>query len=216
MMSYFQLTIKKFFLKDGSIDLYAFLFGLLFLFTFAFMQLADWLTILASTLLASSVFRYITTDELFHEEIVNLSTPGQVIDYTISKNLFTLLFEFILLFIVFLLLILLEVFSFYPQAVVDKGYLLVQLLCVLGTENIILLFFNKPVKSYQEGIRRDRKEDIITGIENFKSLLPSIASNIMIALLCFLFRENLALYPALGFYVICLVIFVIVRTKLME
>lgn len=119
MMSYFQLTIKKFFLKDGSIDLYAFLFGLLFLFTFAFMQLPDWLTILASTLLASSVFRYITTDELFHEEIVNLSTPGQVIDYTISKNLFTILFELILLFIVFLLLSFLKVFGFLSAS--DRG-----------------------------------------------------------------------------------------------
>ncbi|KAA9241008.1 MULTISPECIES: hypothetical protein [Aerococcus] len=207
-MSYFQLTIKKFFLKDGSIDLYAFLFGLLFLFTFAFMQLPDWLTILASTLLASSVFRYITTDELFHEEIVNLSTPGQVIDYTISKNLFTILFELILLFIVFLLLSFLKVFGFYPQAIVDKGYLLVQLLCVLGTENIILLFFNKPVKSYQKGIRRNGKEDIVTGIESFKSLLPSIAINILFTCLCFFFRGDLGLYPALGYYVFGVVIFI--------
>lgn len=208
MMSYFQLTIKKFFLKDGSIDLYAFLFGLLFLFTFAFMQLPDWLTILASTLLASSVFRYITTDELFHEEIVNLSTPGQVIDYTISKNLFTILFELILLFIVFLLLSFLKVFGFYPQAIVDKGYLLVQLLCVLGSENIILFFFNKPVKSYQKGIRRDGKEDIATGIESFKSLLPSIVINILFACLCFFFRGDLGLYPALGYYVFGVVIFI--------
>ena len=214
-MSYFQLTVKKFFLKDGSLDLYAFLFGLLFLFTFAFMQLPAWLIILASTILASSVFRYITTDELFHEEFVKLSSPWKVIDYIISKNLFTLLFELILLFIVFFLLSILKVFNFYPLAIVDKETLLIQLLFVLGTENIILLFSNKVVKSYQKGLRRDSKEDIATGLENFKRLLPSIVSNSMIALLCFLFKENLGLCLALGYYGICLVIFVIIRTKWM-
>ncbi|PKY83071.1 hypothetical protein DBT48_03115 [Aerococcus mictus] len=185
------------------------------MFTFAFMQLPAWLIILASTILASSVFRYITTDELFHEEFVKLSSPWKVIDYIISKNLFTLLFELILLLSVFLLLSILKAFNFYPLAIVNKEALLIQLLFVLGTENLILLFFNKAVKSYQKGLRRNSKEDIATGLENFKSLLPSIAFNTMIALLCFLFKENLGLCLALGYYGICLVIFVIIRTKWM-
>ncbi|KAA9220397.1 MULTISPECIES: hypothetical protein [Aerococcus] len=185
------------------------------MFTFAFMQLPAWLIILASTVLASSVFRYITTDELFHEEFVKLSSPWEVIDYILSKNLFIFLFELILWFSAFLLLSFLKVFGFYPQAIVDKGSLLIQLLFVLGTENIILLFFNNSVKSYQKGLRRNSKEDIATGLENFKSLLPSIASNSMIALLCFLLKKNLGLCLALGYYGICLVIFVIVRTKWM-
>lgn len=67
-------TVRKFFIKDGSHDLYWFLFGLIFLFTFALIRMPQWIFCLGLGVLTSSVFRYITRDDLFYEEYQNLNT----------------------------------------------------------------------------------------------------------------------------------------------
>ena len=87
---FFNKTIKKFFIKDGSNDLYWFLFGLGFLFTFALIKMPQWIFCFGIGVLTSAIFRYITTDDLFYEKFLNLNTRSKKFKYILSKNMFTL------------------------------------------------------------------------------------------------------------------------------
>lgn len=77
---YFKNTLKKFFVKDGSYDLCWLFIGLVFLFSFALIQMSDWisLTTLGFTILSSAIFRYITTDSIFYDELLKIKEKKEI------------------------------------------------------------------------------------------------------------------------------------------
>ena len=83
---FFKNTVKKFFIEDGSHDLFCFIFGLVFLFIFTFFMMPKWIFCLGIGVLTSSIFRYITTDGLFYKEFKNLDNRNKRFDYILSKN----------------------------------------------------------------------------------------------------------------------------------
>ena len=89
---FLKQTVRKFFIRDGSHDLFFFIFGLVFLFTFTFLMMPRWIFCLGIGVLTSAIFRYITTDALFYNEFQNLDNRIKRFDYIFSKNIFTLLF----------------------------------------------------------------------------------------------------------------------------
>lgn len=101
---YLKKTVRRFFIRDGSYDLYWFLFGLVFLFTFATIRMPQWIFCLGIGVLASAIFRYITTDDLFYEEFQNLNTRNKKLKYILSKNIFTLFFLVAFVFVLYFIL----------------------------------------------------------------------------------------------------------------
>lgn len=65
---FLKKTVRKFFIKDGSHDLYWFIFGLVILFVFAFLSMPYCIFCLGIGVLTSAIFRYITTDSLFYDD----------------------------------------------------------------------------------------------------------------------------------------------------
>lgn len=82
---------------------------------------------------------------------------------------------------------------------------------MLGTENVILLFSNKPVKSYKKGVKRNLNDDISIGLNNYRSMIPSIVSNIIFNIIFFYFNTNLNIYTGVTYYVICISVFIIYK-----
>lgn len=97
---FLKRTFRKFFISDGSHDLYRFFFGLVFLFTFALIRMPQWIFCLGLGVLTSSVFRYITRDEMFYEKYQNLNTRNNKLKYILSKNIF--IFFFLAVFVLIL------------------------------------------------------------------------------------------------------------------
>lgn len=193
---YFKNTLKKFFVKDGSHDLCWLFIGLIFLFNFALIKMSDriWLTTLGFTILSSAIFRYITTDSIFYDELLKIKDKKEIISYIFSKNIFTVLF---LVFFVVILSVILYIFGRLNASMItniDVNIIAKQLFYVLGTENVILLFSNKPVKSYKKGLKRNLNDDISIGLDNYRSMIPSIVSNIIFNIIFFYFNTNLNIY----------------------
>lgn len=210
---FFKNTFKKFFVKDGSYDLYWLFIGLIFLFSFALTNMVDWiwLTTLGFTILSSAIFRYVTTDAIFNDELVKIREKKEIIAYIFSKNIFTILF---LVFFVLIISIILYIFSrlnIVTKTNIDINIISKQFFYVLGTENVILLFSNKTVKSYKEGLKRNLNDDISVGLNNYKSMIPSIVSNIIFNIILFHFNTNLSMYTATIYYIICISIFIIYK-----
>lgn len=212
---YFKSTCKKFFAKDGSYDLYWFFLGLIFIYSFAFFTMPDWIwfTTLSLTILSSAIFRYITTDFIFRDELIKIRDKKDLIAYILSKNIFTILF------LAFFVLLLAGVFYIFDRvniamkANIDINMLAIQELYVLGTENIILIFSNKLVKSYKKGLRRNVADDISVGLNNFKDIIPSLLSNLIFSIILFRFASNLNIYKAIIYYIACISVFIIYKQK---
>ena len=212
---YFKSTCKKFFVKDGSHDLYWFFLGLIFIFSFAFFTMPDWIwfTTLSLTILSSAIFRYITTDSIFRDELIKIRDKKDLIAYILSKNIFTILF---LAFFVILLAIIFYIFDRVNMAMkanIDINMLAIQELYVLGTENIILIFSNKLVKSYKKELSRNVADDISVGLNNFKDMIPSLVSNLIFSIILFRFASNLNIYIAIIYYIACISVFIIYKQK---
>lgn len=144
--------------------------------------------------LTSSIFRYITTDDLFYEEFLNLNTRSKKLKYILSKNIFTLFFlaAFVLL-LYFISNIGIKIgiiganhFEFHIVFSI--------IIYILAIENIILIFNHKLVPSYKSGYRRNYSEDIEVGIKNFKAMIPSLIINVILSILIFTFKMNLNLF----------------------
>lgn len=208
---YFKKTFKKFFAKDLSHDLYWLLLGLIFLFSFAFiyMQEASWIYVLGVSILGSSTFRYITTDEnLFAEEINELKSLSDIFDFILSKNLFAIFFISVIIIVVFLITAIIQRMEFINNIAFDLNVLILQLILVLGTENIILMFNDKPVQSYDSGYKRNISNDISAGIKNYKSMIPTIMSNLFFIVMLFYFKLNISIFHAMIYYIVCILIFI--------
>mgnify|MGYP001415170523 CR=1 FL=1 len=189
-------TFRKFFIRDRGHDLYWFLFGLVFLFTFALIKMPQWIFCLSIGVLTSAIFRYITTDDLFYEEFLNLNTRSKKLKYILSKNMFTLFFLAFILLLYFISNIGIKIgiiggnhFEFHIVFSI--------IIYILATENIILIFNHKLEPSYKSGYKRNYSEDLEVGAKNFKSMIPSLVINVILAILLFKFNINLNIFAGM-------------------
>lgn len=188
---FLEKTFRKFFIRDGSYDLFWFLFGLVFLFTFALLTMPEWIFCLGIGVLTSSIFRYITTDNLFYKEFQNLNTRNNKIKYILSKNIFTILFLAVFVLILYFLLNLGAKSDIISDSNFNFKIVFNIIIYILATENIILIFNHKIVPSYKSGNIRNNNEDIEVGKKNFKSMIPSLIVNVILVVLLFKFSFNL-------------------------
>lgn len=191
---YLKKTVRKFFIKDASHDLYWFLFGLVFLFTFALIQMPHWIFCLGIGVLTSAIFRYITKDDLFYEEFQKLNTRNNKLRYILSKNIFTLFF--LAVFVLFLYFISNIGIKLGLIGVNDFEFRIVFsiIIYILATENIILIFNHKMIPSYKSGYKRNYSEDLEVGMKNLMDMIPSLIINVILSILIFKFKINLNLF----------------------
>ena len=186
---FLKRTFRKFFISDGSHDLYRFFFGLVFLFTFALIRMPQWIFCLGLGVLTSAIFRYITRDEMFYEKYQNLNTRNNKLKYILSKNIFT--FFFLAAFVLIL--------YFISNIGINLGFIAANdfefkiffkiITYIFAFENIFLTFNYKMLPSYKTGRKRNYSEDLEVGMTNLKSMIPSIIVNIILVVL--LFKLNL-------------------------
>ncbi|WP_017473105.1 hypothetical protein [Amphibacillus jilinensis] len=173
----------KVFLKGPKIELLSLIVGLTFMLTLANIEMHhwSWLVSLGFMLLCTTIFRFITVDKKYYLNDQSKLTYKNVVDYVVSKNLFTILFVLLILSLVFVISSFFKGGQFEFQKI---GNIIIYCLFVLGSDNIIYSFNNKPVPSYASGFKRNELEDIKVGWTNLKSQLPSF---IMIGLYCVIF-----------------------------
>lgn len=202
---YFMKTLKKFFKKDGSLDLYFFILGLVFLYTFALVNMGKvtWFIGFSFSILISLVFRYISTDEDYYDDLNKKSSVKDSLAYVLSKNIFAFIFTTIILLLVFSIFTLLGHFSIIERSAIDRTYFPILFILVLASENIILIFNHKKIKSYDGGLKRDYQKDIRIGLKSLVSLLPSLVSNIFFTSLLFYFEKDISLTLGLLYLLLC-------------
>ena len=194
-------TFRKFFIKDESYDLFCFMFGLVFLFTFTFLMMPRWIFCLGIGVLTSAIFRYITTDALFYNEFQNLDNRIKRFDYIFSKNIFTLLFISGFVLVLYFILSIGEEIAFISAYNFEFKMIFNIIIYILASENIILMFNHKMVPSYKSGIKRYYSEDIDVGIKNYKAIIPSLIINVILSILIFTLKMNLNLFSGLVYLV---------------
>lgn len=200
-------TVRKFFIRDGSHDLFWFLFGLVFLFTFALIRMPKWIFCLGLGVLTSAIFRYITTDDLFYNNFQNLNTRNNKIKYILSKNIFTLFF--MLAFVLLLYFISNIGIKLGYIGANDFGFRMVFsiIIYVLATENIILIFNHKMIPSYKSGNKRNTKNDIEVGMKNLKFMIPSLLVNAILVVLLFRYNINHNFLAGVCYLFISMIVF---------
>lgn len=186
---FLKRTFRKFFIRDGSHDLYRFFFGLVFLFTFALIRMPQWIFRLGLGVLTSSVFRYITRDDLFYEEYQNLNTRNNKLKYILSKNIFIFFFLAVFVLILYFISNIGIKLGFIAANDFEFKILFNIITYILAFENIFLTFNYKMLPSYKTGRKRNYSEDLEVGMTNLKSMIPSIIVNIILVVL--LFKLNL-------------------------
>ncbi|MDD7463190.1 MAG: hypothetical protein PUK57_01580 [Peptoniphilaceae bacterium] len=132
--------------------------------------------------------------------------------YVLSKNIFALLFTTIILLLVLSIFNLLGYFSLTKGQAIYSTYFPLLFTLVLASENIILIFNHKKIKSYDSGLKRDYQKDIKVGLKNFLSLLPSLISNIFFTSLLFYFEKNISLTLGLLYLLLCTLALVFYRS----
>lgn len=186
---FLKKTVRKFFIKDGSHDLYRFFFGLVFLFTFALIRMPQWIFCLGLGVLTSSVFRYITRDDLFYEEYQNLNTKNNKLKYILSKNIFIFFFLAAFALILYFISNIGIKLGFIDANDFEFKIFFYIITYILAFENIFLTFNYKMLPSYKTGRKRNYSEDLEVVMTNLKSMIPSIIVNIILVVL--LFKLNL-------------------------
>ncbi|GAA4057444.1 hypothetical protein [Amphibacillus indicireducens] len=179
---YFKETLKIF-LKGPKIELLSLIVGLTVMLTIANIKMPNWIWLLALgfMILCSSMFRFITVDEEYYHNDQFKLTQNNIIDYVISKNLFVIFFVSLIIGLVLISSLLLQGDEF---DINRFGQVIIYCLFVIGSENILLSFHNKPVEGYASGLKRNEVEDIRVGWLNFKNQIPSF---FIIGLFCILF-----------------------------
>ena len=191
---FIKKTVRKFFIKDGSHDLYWFLFGLVFLFTFALIKMPQWIFCLGIGVLTSSIFRYITTDDLFYNDFQNLNTRNNKLKYILSKNIFTLFFLTAFVLLLYFISNIGINLGFMSANDLELKLVFTIIIYIIATENIILIFNHKMIPSYKSGYKRNYSEDLEAGMKNLKSMIPSLIVNIILVVLILKFKFNLNLF----------------------
>lgn len=163
--------------------------GLIFLFYFSI------------SLLTSLIFREAClSDEIYFEDKKKLN-KNNILSYILSKNLFAIFLTSMLVILVFLLSFLLK---YNLVDIKDFFDILILILATLASENIVLLFYNKPIFTEHP---KSMIGDKYIGKSYIKSFLPSFFIDLLITLVF----EWLSLkYLFIMFYLISIIIFYII------
>lgn len=204
---FFKNTVRKFFIEDGSHDLFCFIFGLVFLFIFTFLMMPKWIFCLGIGVLTGSIFRYITTDGLFYKEFKNLDNRNKRFDYILSKNIFTILFLAGFILILYFLLYVGAKFAFISFSDFDFKLIFKFIIYILASENLILIFSHRMIPNYKSGYIRNINKDIEVGMKNLKAMIPSLFVNIILLVLIFIYRMNLNIAVGILYLFVSTVLF---------
>lgn len=152
------------------------------------------------SLLTSLIFREAClSDEIYFEDKKKLN-KNNIISYILSKNLFTIFLAGVIVILVFLLSFLLK---YKLVGIKDFFDIIILILATLASENIVLLFHNKPIfTEYPKSMIWDK----YIGKNYIKSFLPSFFIDLLISLVF----ERLSLkYLFIMCYLISIIIFYI-------
>lgn len=162
--------------------------GLIFLFYFSI------------SLLTSLIFREsCLSDEIYFEDKKKLN-KNNILSYILSKNLFTIFLTGVLVILVFLLSFLLK---YKLVGIKDFFDILILILATLASENIVLLFYNKPIFTEHP---KSMIGDKYIGKNYIKSFLPSFFIDLLITLV---FERLSLIYLFIFCYLISIIIFYI-------
>lgn len=162
--------------------------GLIFLFYFSI------------SLLTSLIFREAClTDEIYFEDKKKLN-KNNILSYILSKNLFAIFLVSMLVSLVFLLCFLLK---YNLVDIKDFFDILILILATLASENIVLLFYNKPIFTEHP---KSMIGDKYIGKGYIKLFLPSFFIDLLITLV---FERSSLKYLFIMCYLISIIIFYI-------
>ncbi len=152
------------------------------------------------SLLTSLIFREAClSDEIYFEDKKKLN-KNNILSYILSKNLFVIFLTSMLVSLVFLLSFLLK---YNLVDIKDFFDILILILATLESENIVLLFHNKPIfTEYPKSMIGDK----YIGKNYIKSFLPSFFIDLLITLV---FERLSSKYLFIMFYLISIIIFYI-------
>lgn len=152
------------------------------------------------SLLTSLIFREAClSDEIYFEDKKKLN-KNNILSYILSKNLFAIILVSMLVILVFLLSFLLK---YKLVDIKDFFDILILILATLASENIILLFHNKPIfTEYPKSMIGDK----YIGLTYFKSMIPSFLIDLLIGII---FTKYSLMYLFIFCYFISIIIFYI-------
>lgn len=201
---FFFETSKLFFDKNSRKDLWGLIVGLVLLFTFANIMMPDWpfMFFSAAMMFSSALYRFVMVNDDFVKNDMKKLTKNNVTDFVISKNIFVVLFSISIFIGVILISSLFENELLSTDSLVK---ILIYTFIILGSENIIYIFHNKPVEGYASGFKRDEMDDIQVGFKNFKDQIPSLMVTFFFIILFFVIGFNPNVYLSIYYYVICII-----------
>lgn len=152
------------------------------------------------SILTSLIFREAClSDEIYFEDKKKLN-KNNIISYILSKNLFVIFLTSMLVSLVFLLSFLLK---YKLVGIKDFFDIIILILATLASENIVLLFHNKPIfTEYPKSMIGDK----YIGKNYIKSFLPSFFTDLLITLV---FERLSLIYLFIFCYFISIIIFYI-------
>ena len=152
------------------------------------------------SILTSLIFREAClSDEIYFEDKKKLN-KNNILSYILSKNLFVIFLVSMLVILVFLLSFLLK---YKIVNIKDFFDILILILATLASENIVLLFYNKPIfTEYPRPLIGDK----YIGLTYFKSMIPSILIDLLIGMV---FTKYSLKYLFIFCYFISIIIFYI-------
>ncbi|VYS86101.1 Uncharacterised protein [Anaerococcus vaginalis] len=152
------------------------------------------------SLLTSLIFREAClSDEIYFEDKKKLN-KNNILSYILSKNLFAIFLTSMLVILVFLLSFLLK---YKLVGIKDFFDILILILATLASENIVLLFYNKPIFTEHP---KSMIGDKYIGKGYIKSFLPSFFIDLLITLV---FERSSLKYLFIMCYLISIIIFYI-------
>lgn len=201
---FFFETCKLFFDKNNNKELIGLIIGLVTMFTFANVMMPDWPFIFfaAAMVFASAVYRFIMVNKEFANDDAKIVSENSTISFVIGKN------AFVLLFTVSIFILVLISSSIFDSSFLNVNFLIETLaysFFVLGSENVIYIFHNKPVESYASGFKRDEIEDIRIGFKNFKDQIPSLIIICFFIVLFFVIGLRPSIYFSSFYYIVCMI-----------
>ncbi|WP_054252348.1 hypothetical protein [Neofamilia massiliensis] len=211
-------TFNKFFVKDGSYDIFYFILGLEIIFTFGLINLKDWQWVIALVLglLLSSIFHYITRDEKYFAKELPRLKREELSSYILGKNIFSILFAAMILIDALIISLIINWLGLIGRVNLDLKLLINVSLFVLGTENIVFIFNKSTEKSYKKGYKRNAAEDKKVGLENWKNLFPSILINIAYVIMFYYFKANVPVYSGILYLLVTMGIFIFIEREKMK
>ncbi|MDU1707469.1 MAG: hypothetical protein E6826_03005 [Anaerococcus vaginalis] len=152
------------------------------------------------SLLTSLIFREAClSDEIYFEDKKKLN-KNNILSYILSKNLFAIFLTSMLVSLVFLLSFLLK---YKLVGIKDFFDILILILATLASENIVLLFHNKPIiTEYPKSMIGDK----YIGKNYIKSFFPSFFIDLLITLV---FKRLSLIYLFIFCYFISIIVFYI-------